>query len=157
MLPSVGQPKWAAVTGYHNFLPIYTNVSCVYMCVSVCARACACVCVCVCVCACVRVSLTPGEKPTGCRLIAQHKCLWSCSWSAGRRRKGEKVDRMRKRGSSQILHISCLDILSGFCSSSIKIHRVVFTCFHLKSFPLKKVPSENAYKEKPESFTATGT
>lgn len=64
--------------------------------------------------------VSPGEKPTGCRLIAEHRRLWSCSSrSAGRSRKGEKVDRMRTRESSQPYIFT--DNLPGLCSSAVEI------------------------------------
>lgn len=67
------------------------------------------------------VCFTLGEKPTGCRLIAEHECLWSCSsWWAGRRRTGRKVDRMRTRGSSQPYILAALIICQAFVHLLLK-------------------------------------
>lgn len=65
---------------------------------------------------CVLQHGTPlGEKSGGCRLIAEHECLWSCpSSSAGRSKKGEKVNRKRTRGSSPSSTWSDLIICQAF-------------------------------------------
>lgn len=97
-----------------------------------------------CICECAYVfdyGISPGQKPTGCRLIAEHECLWCCSCrSAGTSRKREKVDRMKTRGCSQPYIWAALMICQAVFNLLLK-----FTG-HINNFHWRNSPFGNCWQ-----------